>query len=135
MQRELSEKTSQIDLLHKERQEVIDKMKRRETDLYKYKFKIKDLKKAKQVLTHKTDEMNQSLKPKETQIDNLKDQLLKLEEVFQSKLKECNDLGEKLSKLQSKINHQQKDLTKQQLATKEKQAIIMKFSQDVHKIV
>lgn len=61
----LEEKIKQINLLEQERQEVMDKLKKRETDLYKYKFKIKDLQKSKHVLTHRTTEMRASLEPKE----------------------------------------------------------------------
>ena len=39
----LQERIKQIALLEQEKQEVLDKLKKRETDLYKYKFKIKDL--------------------------------------------------------------------------------------------
>ena len=39
----LEEKIKQINMLEQERQEVTEKLKKRETDLYKYKFKIKDL--------------------------------------------------------------------------------------------
>ena len=39
----LEEKIKQINMLEQEREEVTDKLKKRETDLYKYKFKIKDL--------------------------------------------------------------------------------------------
>ena len=49
--------------------EEIDKLYKRETDLYKYKFKIKDLKKSKHVLMHRAKEMQQSLEPKEEDID------------------------------------------------------------------
>lgn len=61
----LDDKKTQIDLLEDEKQEVIEKLKKRETDLYKYKFKIKDLQKSKHVLTHRTTEMRASLEPKE----------------------------------------------------------------------
>jgi len=50
----LDEKSKQIELLEQENQEVIEKLKKRATDLYKYKFKIKDLRKSKHVLTHRT---------------------------------------------------------------------------------
>ena len=53
-------KTAKADL-----EEVIEKLKKRETDLYKYKFKIKDLRKSKHVLTHRAQEMRESLKPKD----------------------------------------------------------------------
>ena len=39
----LEEKIKQINMLEQERLEVTEKLKKRETDLYKYKFKIKDL--------------------------------------------------------------------------------------------
>ena len=44
---------------------TLEKLKKRETDLYKYKFKIKDLRKSKHVLTHRAQEMRASLEPKE----------------------------------------------------------------------
>lgn len=44
---------------------MIEKLKKRATDLYKYKFKIKDLRKSKHVLTHRTLEMRASLEPKD----------------------------------------------------------------------
>jgi predicted nucleic acid-binding Zn-ribbon protein len=76
----------------------MDKLKKRETDLYKYKFKIKDLQKSKHVLTHRTTEMRASLEPKEQQIENLKDQLLNLEKVFEKQMQKMTQLGEELSK-------------------------------------
>jgi len=54
MMKVLDEKSKQIELLEQENQEVIEKLKKRATDLYKYKFKIKDLRKSKHVLTHRT---------------------------------------------------------------------------------
>jgi hypothetical protein len=69
----LEEKKKQIDMLMQEREEVTDKLKKRDTDLYKYKFKIKDLQKSKHVLTHRTTEMRASLEPKEQRIEDLKD--------------------------------------------------------------
>ena len=49
----------QQDIAQKEqgKKEEIDKLYKRETDLYKYKFKIKDLKKSRHVLTHRAKEM------------------------------------------------------------------------------
>ena len=61
----LDDKIKCINLLEQEKKEVLDKLKKRETDLYKYKFKIKDLQKSKHVLTHRTTEMRASLEPKE----------------------------------------------------------------------
>jgi len=61
----LNQKVKQIKLLENERQDNIDKLTKREKDLYKYKFKIKDLQKSKHVLTHRTTEMKASLQPKE----------------------------------------------------------------------
>ena len=70
----------------------------------KYKFKIKDLQKSKHVLTHRTTEMRASLEPKEQRIEDLKDQLLNLEKVFERQMQRMNQLGEELAKKQSKIN-------------------------------
>ena len=69
----LEEKIKQINMLEQEGDEVTEKLKKRETDLYKYKFKIKDLQKSKHVLTHRTTEMRASLEPKEQRIEDLKD--------------------------------------------------------------
>ena len=50
----LEEKKVLIKQLEEEKKEVQEKLKKKETELYKYKFKIKDLQKTKQVLTHRT---------------------------------------------------------------------------------
>lgn len=104
-------------MLMQEREEVTDKLKKRDTDLYKYKFKIKDLQKSKHVLTHRTTEMRASLEPKEQRIEDLKDQLLNLEKVFERQMQRMNQLGEELAKKQSKINQLNLDLTGQKEAT------------------
>jgi cilia- and flagella-associated protein 57 len=57
----LKQKIKQISLLEQERQDNMEKLTKREKDLYKYKFKIKDLQKSKHVLTHRTTEMKASL--------------------------------------------------------------------------
>jgi hypothetical protein len=59
------EKKVRIIELEEAKKEVQDKLKKKESDLYKYKFKIKDLQKTKQVLTHRAQEMKASLEPKE----------------------------------------------------------------------
>lgn len=103
-------------------------MKKRATDLYKYKFKIKDLRKSKHVLTHRTQEMKAGLEPKDKQIDNLKEQLFNLEEVFETLLNTMNERAEKLSKFRSKIKSATNDLIEQRKVTKEKKAITLKFA-------
>ena len=75
-----------------------DKLTKREKDLYKYKFKIKDLQKSKHVLTHRTTEMKASLQPKEAQIEAQKEKLLELEGEFEKRVKRMNTKGEKLTK-------------------------------------
>lgn len=62
------------------------------------------------MLTHRTQEMKASLEPKDKQIDNLKEQLFNLEEVFESLLHTMNERAEKLSKLRSKIKSSTNDL-------------------------
>jgi hypothetical protein len=68
-----NEKKVLIKELEEAKKEVQDRLKVKEKELYKYKFKIKDLQKTKQVLTHRTQEMKASLEPKEQQIENLKE--------------------------------------------------------------
>jgi hypothetical protein len=67
--RKLEELKNQIVLLEAEKHDNFEKLTKREKDLYKYKFKIKDLQKSKHVLTHRTTEMKASLQPKEESIE------------------------------------------------------------------
>ena len=53
IQQVLDQKLREIAHQEQGKQEEIEKLKKRETDLYKYKFKIKDLRKSKHVLTHR----------------------------------------------------------------------------------
>ena len=62
-------------------------LKKKEDELFTQKFKIKDLQKTKQVLTHRTFEMKASLEPKEQQIDSLKQNLHDLEKLFDMQAK------------------------------------------------
>jgi len=55
----------------------------KEKELYNLKEKIKDLHKTKSVLTHRTQEMQASLEPKQMEIGNLKEQLKALEKLFE----------------------------------------------------
>ena len=57
----LEKEKKHIELLKNEQVDNNDKLLKREKDLYKYRFKIKDLKKSKHVLTHRTTEMKASL--------------------------------------------------------------------------
>jgi chromosome segregation ATPase len=107
---ELNQKVKQIKLLENERQDNIDKLLKREKDLYKYKFKIKDLKKSKHVLTHRTIEMKASLQPKEAQIEAATEKFNELKDSIEQKIEEVNECGIELTKMQSKINQYQYDL-------------------------
>lgn len=55
----------QIKALDKDKKEATHNLNMKETELFQQKFKIKDLQKKKQVLTHRTLEMKASLEPKE----------------------------------------------------------------------
>ena len=57
----LEKEKKHIELLKNEQVDNNDKLLKREKDLYKCRFKIKDLKKSKHVLTHRTTEMKASL--------------------------------------------------------------------------
>lgn len=100
----LNQKVKQIKLLENERQDNIDKLTKREKDLYKYKFKIKDLQKSKHVLTHRTTEMKASLQPKEAQIEAATEKFSELKEQIEQRIQEVNELGIELTRKQSKIN-------------------------------
>ena len=54
--------------------------------------------------------MKASQEPKELQIENLKSQLLNLEEVFEQQMKEIKKESESLSKNASKMKQKEKDL-------------------------
>ena len=62
------------------------------------------------MLTHRAKEMQQSLQPKEEEIDNLKDQLLKLEEDFEDQSANLQAHAGELSKHQSKIDQIGKEI-------------------------
>ena len=79
----MAERVEEIRQLEQEKKDIQDRLKEKEKELYGFKFKIKDLQKTKQVLTHTTQEMKASLEPKEQQIENLKERLLDLEKVFE----------------------------------------------------
>lgn len=55
----------QINELDNDKKEATANLKKKEAELFQQKFKIKDLQKKKQVLTHRTHEMKASLEPKE----------------------------------------------------------------------
>jgi len=79
--------------------------------------------------------MRQNLKPKDEQIDDLKDQLANLEEVLEKEMAKTTKLGETLNKQNSKKTQYELELKRQQDFTKEKRAIVLKFAKDVHNIV
>ena len=61
--------------------------------------------------------------------------MLKLEEDFEDQYSQITHYGEQLRKHQSKIVQIEIEITQQEDKTKEKKAIILKFAQDVQKIV
>ena len=54
-------------------------------------------------MTHRTQEMKASLEPKEQQIENLKEQLLDLEKVFEKQSKAMFNLKEDVERREEKI--------------------------------
>ena len=81
-----------IDVLNAEKREATNNLKKKETELYRQKFKIRDLQKTKQVLTHRTYEMKASLEPKEQSIETLKTNLSDLEKLFEMQTKALDNL-------------------------------------------
>jgi len=97
-QQKISDGEVSYQRLEEDLRDVVEKLKDKETELYKYKFKIKDLRKSKHVLTSRAQEMRQNLKPKDEQIDQLKDQLANLEEVLEREMQRLTEVGEKVNK-------------------------------------
>ena len=106
----LDSQINQINTLEKENKEVEEKLRKRETDLYKYRFKIKDLKKSKQVLTHRTYEMRSNLKPKDAKIQLLKDEYLMTEEAFDKQMGELQKQEKEMHAIKSRISQFNKQI-------------------------
>ena len=79
--------------------------------------------------------MKASLQPKEAQIEDSKEKLLELEDEYEKQVKEVDELSIKLLKYRSKISQLQLDLIQQKQKTDEKYKVVLKFCQDVYKIV
>jgi peptidoglycan hydrolase CwlO-like protein len=79
--------------------------------------------------------MKASLEPKEQQIENLKEQLLELEQVFSKQSKATEALVADVKRREQKIKELQEALFKQKALTKEKERTVQSFVNDVHKIV
>ena len=127
-QKIMEEKREEIVNLENEKKEIQEKLKEKERELYRYKFKIKDLQKTKQVLTHRTQEMKASLEPKEQQIENLKEQLLDLENVFNKQLTALHNLEfVVIPKKKQKIEELELELKKEQARTKMREQTINAF--------
>ena len=129
------ELNKKIELFNKEKENNQELLKQKEHDLYKYKFKIKDLQKSKHVLTHRATEMRASLEPKEQQIESLKEQILNLEKVFEQQMKAMSDAKKEEEKNEFKINQLKKELNAQKNITKEKEKTIFKIITDIHNYV
>jgi hypothetical protein len=48
--------------------------------------------------------MRQNLKPKDEQIDDLKDQLANLEDVLEKEIQKCSEVGERVGRQKAKID-------------------------------
>jgi cilia- and flagella-associated protein 57 len=59
------EREKQVRLLQEEKEQLKKQIEEKEHELYKYKFKIKDLQKSKHVLTHRAKGIHEQLEPKE----------------------------------------------------------------------
>ena len=86
-------------------------------------------------MTHRTQEMKASLEPKEQQIENLKEQLLDLEKVFEKQSKAMQNLKDDVDRRQGKIDELGNFLLQEKNQTKQKEKTIQCFVNDIHKIV
>ena len=86
------------------------------------------MQKTKQVLTHRTQEMKASLEPKEQQIENLKEQLLDLENVFNKQLTALHNLEFVVIPRKKQKNAElEAELKKEQARTKMREQTINAF--------
>lgn len=79
--------------------------------------------------------MKASLEPKEQQIENLKEQLLELEQVFEKQSKASDSLKEDADRRKDKIIQLEETLLREKAATKEKERLVQSFVKELHTIV
>lgn len=77
--------------------------------------------------------MKASLEPKEQQIENLKEQLLELEKVFEEQTKALNSLEIDVQKRDEKISEMKNKVAFEKTKTKQREQTINNFVNDVHK--
>ena len=131
----VQEKEDTIRIMQDEQLEVQKTLKKKDRDLYKYKFKIKDLQKSKHVLTHRAKGIYAALEPKEKQIESLKEQILNLEKVFEQQIQTMAQKSEDEQKMKSKIDQLTTELNQQKARSKEKDQTIFKMINDINKYV
>lgn len=68
----------------------------KEKKIYEQKYIINDLQKTKHVLNYRTSEMRKLIEPKEQQVEKLKGDLVHLENEYESTLKTCQGLTDKI---------------------------------------
>ncbi len=131
LESQVEQQGRQIGQLEDQKKIVQKNLKKKETDLYCQKFKIKDLQKTKQVLTHRTLEMKASLEPKEQQIESRKEQLLDLEQVFEVQNKTICGLKREIEEREQARKVLEKQLEREKIMTKKEEAKINDFTRQI----
>lgn len=129
------EQKDKIAAIENEKKEVQKNLKKKETEIFKHKFKIKDLQKTKQVLTHLTQDVKASLEPREKQIEDLKENLIDYERTFNKQSIEIKRQQENAKNREKQITELQELIKKERLSTKKQEKKIADFISKINTIV
>lgn len=121
---EWKEKIAALEL---QKKEVQKNLKKKETEIFRHKFKIKDLQKTKQVLTHLTQDVKASLEPREQQIEDLKSQLIEYEKQFTQSEQEVRRQEESTKQREVQIQNLLNEISKEKVKTKRQEQKIADF--------
>jgi len=121
----------QIVELDQQKEEAGQNLKKKDAELFQQKFKIKDLQKKKQVLTHRTFEMKASLEPKEQQIESLKQNLHDLEKLFHMQNKSLKQMESNVQAKANAIVNLERKRKQAKINTKKKEHEIQEFVMEI----
>ena len=131
----ISDANTGVEALKKELDDLINTIMEKKKKIGKYKFKIADLQKSKHVLSYRTTEMRKNLEPREAQIENLKEELYKLEKEFEGMLQKSQAQNDQLVKKEKKIESIQSEVNKKKDACEKKENLIQRIKMDIQKAI
>jgi len=87
LQDKLKEDSAQIESLRGEIRGYEEQLRKKEKKIHEFKYKVSDLQKTKHIISYRAMELQKSIEPKEGQIEQLMDDLFKLEGEFENQVK------------------------------------------------